>query len=121
MSRSDDVRAMRAEAGGIAALTDLTPIPLTATGPGEWVRCTGRAGFIHVELSDSTTPAATVKVEASNSKDTTSAVTIAELDSISGAKAGCGCVLFAGPLWVRLNVTAISGAGASVTGTVSWS
>jgi hypothetical protein len=120
MARSDDVKAIREKMGSNCSLIDLTPTPLTATGPGEWVRYEGKTpGFAQAFLSDTTTPTATVQIECTNDPLDLIGCLMAPVDAMSGAKATAGATTFSGPIWVRINVLAISGSGASVTGLLS--
>lgn len=100
---------------------DLTPEPLTATNlVGPWLLALGRPGFVEAQLSNTTTPEAVVVLEASNMKLSGGKQIWGE-ETLTGAEAVAGDVVFAGPVWVRLRVVSISGVNAAVNGTIAWS
>jgi hypothetical protein len=124
MTRTTDFESYRLS--GDVSISDLTPVELstadalpetgTATATGPWVRCNSGPGAVHVELSDTTTPTATVVVECSNTRTSKGPVIIDTL-ALTAAGQGQGSVTFSGYVWVRIRVTAISGTSAKVTAT----
>lgn len=130
MSRATDFAAYEAHYKGLpeaTCLQDMTPTPLTTsdaapetgtvTATGPWVRNPGRPGTVHVELSNTTTPTATVVVEYSNTQTGKGAV-VRDTLVLDAAGEGQMSDLFTGSLWVRVRCTAISGSSASVTATL---
>lgn len=127
MSRLTDFNAFLALGGNDLQLKDMTPTPLTTsdalpstgtiTATGKWVRNPGKAGGIHVEISDTTTPTATVVVEYSNTQSAKGPF-ITDTLSFTAAGEGQGVPCFNGFQWVRVRVTAISGASAAITATL---
>lgn len=129
MSRSDDFATYLSNMKGlppVAQLQDMTPIPLTtsdaspatgtSTATGPWIKNRGTAGWVHVELSDTTSPTATVVVEGSNTQSGKGPVILDTLP-LSVAGQGASLVTLMGAVWIRVRVTAISGTNASVTAT----
>lgn len=127
MSRATDFASYLQN--GDVSLTDLTPIELSTvglitdapgTGVGPWVRvgASGKPCCVHAELSDTTTPTATVLVEGSNTRSSKGAALIDTL-LLSGAGAGATSVGFSGVVWVRTRLAAISGASAYATATLA--
>jgi hypothetical protein len=123
MSRLTDFKGYQALGGGNMPLQDMTPTPLTVAnlvegeGAGSWVRNPGRAGGVHVELSDTTAPSATVVIEYTNTR-TAKGSFITDTLTLTVAGEGQGVPCFNGFQWVRVRVTAISGDSASVTATL---
>ena len=108
---------------------DMSPIPLTtadaapetgtATAAGPWIKNLGTPGGIQVVLSNTTTPTATVQVEYSNfNSSAQKGVILNDVLSLTAAGQGAGSILLNGYLYVRIRVTAISGTGAYVTGSL---
>lgn len=129
MSRSDDFSTYLSNMKGlppVAQLQDMTPIPLTtsdaspatgtSTATGPWIKNRGTAGWVHVELSDTTSPTATVVVEGSNTQSGKGPA-ILKTFSLTAAGQGVGLITMVGAVWIRVRVTAISGSSASVTAT----
>jgi len=93
-------------------LRDMTPVPLTAadttldSGVSRWVRNPGKAGGLHIELSDST--AATAQ----------GVVSFGDTFDIQTPGGGYGVTTLNGFAWVRFRLTGISGAAANVAGTL---
>lgn len=110
--------------GAFMTLQDMTPTPLTAadttldSGVGPWVRNPGKAGGVHVELSDTPASSASVVVEYSNTQSPKGAFADVQTCDLNSAGQGWGLSLLNGFIWVRVRVTAISGAGANVTATL---
>ena len=125
MSRQDDISSAQsvlsaAGRGKNVVVADLTPNgPLTATGPGPWVPFSGGPGWAQAELGNTTTPSAQVIVEACLLQGLGAAAQVADLGTLTGALASNGASAFSGPAFYRLNVIAISGASAGVTGALS--
>lgn len=121
MTRSDDVKGWNAERAkvGVSRIQDMTPTPLTAPGFGPWIPCTGKVGNVHLELSDTTTPEATVIVQTSNTKKEGSAVTVF-MTTLTGSGAGDSFVPLTGAAWIRVGVPFISGVNAAVSSTLAY-
>lgn len=119
MSRTDDIKLIASESG--IQVGDLTPTPLTAPGVGPWVRCFGqRTGWAQTYMAD-VAGTADVTLEATTERIDGVEDTIVTYDQLTQAKRGRGAVVYAGPVWVRLRLSAIAGASNAVYGTIAWS
>lgn len=126
MSRATDFETFKSL--GDVYLQDMTPTPLTTadaapetgtpTAVGRWVKNPGKPGTVHVELSDTTAPSATVVVEYSNTQ-TLKGPVVRDTLTLNAAGQGQMSDLFTGACWVRVRVTAITGTNASVTAVLS--
>ncbi len=113
MTRAADVKLMRLD--GQVNVLDLTATPLTTATTGDWVRCSNKVGFIHMKLAG-TGPAATFTIEGSNDSTSTTGATIGTAATMTGVS-DYGYTIETGAVFIRVNCSAISGTGASLTGT----
>lgn len=118
MSREEDLKLIASESG--ITVIDLTPTPLTAPGVGPWCRCYGKPGWVQAAQAN-VAGTADMLIEASIDRVDGTEDTIVAFDQTSQADRGRGGTLFAGPIWIRFRLVAITGVGNSVTCCGAWS
>jgi len=103
----------------MSTVTSLTPTPLTAVGPGPWVLCPRDAAWAQIELPADATGSATAELQACITPGKSAPASFMPLDPITGPLASSGTTIFSRPIYVRLNVLAISNPGSGLTGAIS--